>query len=135
MAVLLPVGAGARTGSGLADFAAAVHAAARRGRGEALAAEPFDRARVLAFCLRVGVGVRAAHAVFFITLGIVFFSSSDVCRGAWTAYESDAYESDDFVWPLQSVFVATVCCASPVYEAKNWRWVRRCKPEVDTNDW
>ena len=61
----------ARPRGGVAHPAAAVHAAARRGRGEAAAAEPFDRALVLAFCLRVGVGVRAAHAVFCVTLGTV----------------------------------------------------------------
>ena len=73
MAFLASVGAGARTGHGLADFATALHAAARRGRGEALAAEPFDRALVLggAFRRRAGVVCAAATAVFFVTLGIV----------------------------------------------------------------
>ena len=54
----------------------AVHAVIRCGRGEGPAAEPGRGALVLAFCLRVGVGVRAARAVFFVTLGTV--SSSDL---------------------------------------------------------
>ena len=70
--VLVPVGAGARTGSGLVDIAAAVHAAAGRGRGEAAAAEPGRGALVLGFRLLRVDGVRA---VFFVTLGTV--SSSD----------------------------------------------------------
>ena len=104
--VLVPVGAGARTGSGLADFAAAVHAAARRGRGEAALAEPGRGARVLAFCLRVGVGVRAAHAVFSVTLGTV--SCSDYTFPEPLGLHTRA---GDFVWPLQSVFVTTVYAA------------------------
>ena len=63
---------GDRPGSGLINFAAAVHAAAGRGRGEALAAEPFDRARVLGGAFRRRAGVVCA-AVFVVTLGTVFF--------------------------------------------------------------
>ena len=70
--VLVPVGAGPRPRGRLAHTEAAVHAVIRCGRGETLAAEPGRGARVLAFCLRVGVGVHAAHAVFFfVTLGTV----------------------------------------------------------------
>ena len=70
--VLVPVGAGARTGSGLAHSAAALHAVIRCRRGEALAAEPFDRARVLGGALRLRV-VGVCAAVFFVTLGTVSF--------------------------------------------------------------
>ena len=107
MALQFPVGAGARTGSGLADPEEAVHAAARRGRGEASSAEPFDRARVLAFCLRVGVGVRAAHAVFVVTLGTV--SCSD------RAFPEAIGRGEFKGWPLQSYFVATVYAARGPY--------------------
>ena len=75
--VLVPVGAGARPGSGLADFAAAVHAVIRCRRGAAAAAEPRSCPFVLggAFRLRV-VGVCAA--VFFVTLGTVYSSDCTV---------------------------------------------------------
>ena len=72
--VLVPVGAGARTGSGLVNIAAAVHAAARRGRGEAAAAEPGRGARGAVLAFRRD-RVRAFANVFFVTLGTV--SSSD----------------------------------------------------------
>ena len=80
MAVFVPLEARPGQRGGLVNIAATLHAAARRGRGEAAGAEPGRGARVLAFCLRAGVGVRAAHAVFFVTLGTV--SSSD-----WTCPE------------------------------------------------
>ena len=70
--VLVPVGAGARTGSGLAHPAAAVHAVIRCRRGEAAAAEPGRGALVLGFRLLRVDGVRA---VFFVTLGTVSSSA------------------------------------------------------------
>ncbi len=76
LAVFFFMEGGDRPGSGLINFAAAVHAAAGRGRGEALAAEPFDRARVLGGAFRRRVDGVCAVAVFlFVTLGTV--SSSD----------------------------------------------------------
>ena len=114
--VLVPVGAGARTGSGLADPEEAVHAAARRGRGEAPSAEPGRGALVLAFCLRVGVGVRAAHAVFSVTLGTV----SSTYRGISLALGLRRRPRVQLL-ASQSMFVVTVCCAWLVYEAKNRR--------------
>ena len=71
MALLTLVAARPGPRGGVAHPAAAVHAVIGCGRGEAAVSEPFGRALVLGFCLRVGVGVRAAHAVFFITLGTV----------------------------------------------------------------
>ena len=67
--VLVPVGAGGRTGNWVAHTEAAVHAVIRCGRGEAAFAEPGRGALVLGFCLRVD-GVRA---VCFVTLGTVSF--------------------------------------------------------------
>ena len=122
--VLVPVGAGARTGSGLVNIAAAVHAAARRGRGEASVSEPFDRALVLAFCLRVGVGVRAAHAVFFVTLGTV--SSSDwTCPGALGLRTRDKLHHD---WPPEHFGRDCYGGASPVTKAQNLVWSRQFQP-------
>ena len=70
LALRVFVGAGARTGSGLAHFEAAVHAAARRGRGEASPAEPGRGARGAVLAFRRG-RVRAFANVFFVTLGFV----------------------------------------------------------------
>ena len=128
-ALALPifVGAGARTGSGLAHSAAAVHAVIRCGRGEAACAEPGRGALVLGFCLRVD-GVRA---VFFVTLGTV--SCSDYTFPEPLGLRTRA---SDFVWPLQSVFVATVYAArGPYTRLKIGAGSRRCKPEVETNQW
>ena len=69
--VLVPVGAGARTGSGLAHSAAALHAVIRCRRGKAAAQEPRSCPFVLGGVFRLRVGVRAAAAVLIVTLGIV----------------------------------------------------------------
>ena len=115
--VLVPVGAGARTGSGLAHSAAALHAVIRCRRGEALAAEPFDRARELAFCLRAGVGVRAAHAVFFVTLGSV--SSSD-----FTCPEALGLRTrDEFTWLASQ--------STQPYRRFSWQARRRRRPKFE----
>ena len=68
--VLVFVGAGGWPGSGLADPAAAVHAAAGCGRGEAAAQEPRSCPFVLGGSVR-RAGVRGAAGVFFLTLGTV----------------------------------------------------------------
>ena len=81
--VLVPVGAGARPGSGLADFAAAVHAAARRGRGEAAAAEPGRGARGAVLAFRRGRG-RAFADIFFVTLGCLFWGLGVFERAKFT---------------------------------------------------
>ena len=70
--VLVPVGAGARTGSGLAYPAAAFYTIIRCGRGEAAFSEPGRGARGAVLAFRRGRG-RAFADVFFVTLGCLFW--------------------------------------------------------------
>ena len=114
------------------DPEAAVHAVIRCGRGETLAAEPGRGARVLAFCLRVGVGVHAAHAVFFfVTLGTV----SSTYRGISLALGLRRRPRVQLL-ASQSMFVVTVYAARGSYtRLKIGAESRRCKPEAETNEW
>ena len=115
--VLVPVGAGARTGSGLVNIAAAVHAAAGRGRGEAAAAQSPSGARDAVLGFRRGSGrARAGAVLFFVTLGTV----SSTYRGISLALGLRRRPRVQLL-ASQSMFVVTVCCAWLVYEAKNRR--------------
>ena len=71
--------------------------------------------------------VRAFADVFFVTLGIV--SSSD-----WGISSAES-RSVILAWPLRA-FLSTVYAArGPYTTLKISAGSRRCKPEVDTNEW
>ena len=109
------------TGGRVAHPAAALHAVIRCGRGEAAAAEPFDRALVLGGAFRRRVGMRAA-VLFFVTLGTV--SSSD-----WHASES---RRGSLAWPLRAHCRDCYAARGPYTRLKIGAGSRRCKPEVET---
>ena len=101
VAFLFSLAAGPRPRGRVSHPEEALHAVIRCGRGEASVSEPFDRALVLGALRRRRV-CAFTSAVFFVTLGTV--SSSD--REFSLSRLDCVREQGDFVWPLQSVFVA-----------------------------
>jgi len=129
--VLVPVGAGARTGHGLAHPEEAVHAAARRGRGEAAAAEPPGVAFLLGIAFRRRVGERAATAVFVVTLGNV----SSTYRGISLALGLRRRPRVQLLASAEHVCRDCLAARGSYTRLKIGAESRRCKPEAETNEW